>query len=539
MSYYKEAIIKHIVTNVATEGKEKYQKFFNSALDKFGVKSPAELSDEKKKEFFNYIEKNYKAKNESTKEYAKSLEKIASDRKLKNISKKDKVLLMKLADMMKNANESIDEDVEDVIDKFNRQIKKEIMVIGKEDRKKATELGKLYKKYAIEFMIRAKKLVSEGVVTEEIDSSLAKYLGIASRNAIKMFKELERYVKKKDATEEDISSHLEDIYNKVYSMKRNVDLKESKLNELDWNHDMSRMSGEIDKVFRMAKIKVKKHIPYKRSFRTGDAALYGAFIHVKDKFGEETVLPIEIDKKGIITYAGGPNKWHKLEKIGALNMSHANPDDYLKIKTYARTIDYLKQFAKLPGFGQSVLYRKEGIEEGITSAGYSELGKRGRYLPMAAKELVKALNKQDDKEVIKNIDYVYDLMDWMKMTLKLKKYNENKIKESTPFQMKTDAYTDALNALDKYASILDKAGSKKKSKFALKMLKSLQRNFFMKEIKGGPLGSVAASDIQDIRVNIGRLLALANGSQADEVFSKIKPSKKALKAADKLIGKVS
>ena len=539
MSYYKEAIIKHIVTNVATEGKEKYQKFFNSALDKFGVKSPAELSDEKKKEFFNYIEKNYKAKNESTKEYAKSLEKIASDRKLKNISKKDKVLLMKLADMMKNANESIDEDVEDVIDKFNRQIKKEIMVIGKEDRKKATELGKLYKKYAIEFMIRAKKLVSEGVVTEEIDSSLAKYLGIASRNAIKMFKELERYVKKKDATEEDISSHLEDIYNKVYSMKRNVDLKESKLNELDWNHDMSRMSGEIDKVFRMAKIKVKKHIPYKRSFRTGDAALYGAFIHVKDKFGEETVLPIEIDKKGIITYAGGPNKWHKLEKIGALNMSHANPDDYLKIKTYARTIDYLKQFAKLPGFGQSVLYRKEGIEEGITSAGYSELGKRGRYLPMAAKELVKALNKQDDKEVIKNIDYVYDLMDWMKMTLKLKKYNENKIKESTPFQMKTDAYTDALNALDKYASILDKAGSKKKSKFALKMLKSLQRNFFMKEIKGGPLGSVAASDIQDIRVNIGRLIALANGSQADEVFSKIKPSKKALKAADKLIGKVS
>jgi hypothetical protein len=446
---------------------------------------------------------------------------------------------MKLADMMKNANESIDEDVEDVIDKFNRQIKKEIMAIGKDDRKKATELGKLYKKYAIEFMIRAKKLVGEGVINEEIDSSLAKYLGIASRNAIKMFKELERYVKKKDATEEDISSHLEDIYNKVYSMKRNVDLKESKLNELDWNHDMSRMSGEIDKVFRMAKIKVKKHIPYKRSFRTGDAALYGAFIHVKDKFGEETVLPIEIDKKGIITYAGGPNKWHKLEKIGALNMSHAKPDDYLKIKTYARTIDYLKQFAKLPGFGQSVLYRKEGIEEGITSAGYSELGKRGRYLPMAAKELVKALNKQDDREVIKNIDYVYDLMDWMKMTLKLKKYNENKIKESTPFQMKTDAYTDALNALDKYASILDKVGSKKKSKFALKMLKSLQRNFFMKEIKGGPLGSVASSDIQDIRVNIGRLIGLANGSQADEVFSKIKPSKKALKAADKLIGKVS
>ena len=61
----------------------------------------------------------------------------------------------------------------------------------------------------------------------------------------------------------------------------------------------------------------------------------------------------------------------------------------------------------------------------------------------------------------------------------------------------------------------------------------------MKEIKGGPLGNMASNDLQSVRMNIGRLLALANGSQADEVFSKIKPSKKALKAADKLIGKVS
>ena len=71
--------------------------------------------------------------------------------------------------------------------------------------------------------------------------------------------------------------------------------------------------------------------------------------------GKETILPIEIDKKGIIRYAGGPNKWHPLEKIGALNMSHAKPDDYLKIKSIARTKDYLKQFKKMPGFGQDVI----------------------------------------------------------------------------------------------------------------------------------------------------------------------------------------
>jgi len=41
--------------------KEEYQKFFNSALKKFNIDSPADLkSDEEKKKFFNYIDKNYK-----------------------------------------------------------------------------------------------------------------------------------------------------------------------------------------------------------------------------------------------------------------------------------------------------------------------------------------------------------------------------------------------------------------------------------------------------------------------------------------------
>lgn len=64
MSYYTEAIIKHIITNVATEGKEDYQKFFSAAMKKFGVSSPTELSGEKKKEFFDYIDNNYEAQNE-------------------------------------------------------------------------------------------------------------------------------------------------------------------------------------------------------------------------------------------------------------------------------------------------------------------------------------------------------------------------------------------------------------------------------------------------------------------------------------------
>ena len=39
--------------------KEEYQKFFNDAMKKFGVSSPDELSDEDKKDFFNWVDKNW------------------------------------------------------------------------------------------------------------------------------------------------------------------------------------------------------------------------------------------------------------------------------------------------------------------------------------------------------------------------------------------------------------------------------------------------------------------------------------------------
>jgi hypothetical protein len=39
-----------------------YQEFFKKAMDKFGINSIGDLSGDKKKEFFNYIDKNYTAK---------------------------------------------------------------------------------------------------------------------------------------------------------------------------------------------------------------------------------------------------------------------------------------------------------------------------------------------------------------------------------------------------------------------------------------------------------------------------------------------
>ena len=58
--------LKEIIKNIIREEKTAYQKFFQKALDKFGVDSPADFKDEKKKkEFFDYVDANYKADNET------------------------------------------------------------------------------------------------------------------------------------------------------------------------------------------------------------------------------------------------------------------------------------------------------------------------------------------------------------------------------------------------------------------------------------------------------------------------------------------
>ena len=55
--------------------KEEYTKFFNAAMKKFGIDSPADLkSDEEKKKFFNYVDKNYKGeKDEEVQKLRKEL----------------------------------------------------------------------------------------------------------------------------------------------------------------------------------------------------------------------------------------------------------------------------------------------------------------------------------------------------------------------------------------------------------------------------------------------------------------------------------
>ena len=108
---------------------------------------------------------------ESTKAYAASLEKMANDRKLKNISKKDRDALSKLADLMKNANEDVDFD-EDALNEAIEAIVEEdelledyfkVQYFGKDGKPEAGKESNFKdEKSAKRYLARAQKAVKVG-----------------------------------------------------------------------------------------------------------------------------------------------------------------------------------------------------------------------------------------------------------------------------------------------------------------------------------------------------------------------------------------
>jgi len=67
------------LTEAKSGDKEAYQKFFNKALKKFGVDSPAELEGDKEKEFYDYVDKNWKSDNEKNESYINEVLKPSDD----------------------------------------------------------------------------------------------------------------------------------------------------------------------------------------------------------------------------------------------------------------------------------------------------------------------------------------------------------------------------------------------------------------------------------------------------------------------------
>ena len=63
----EDAMVKAGLKNVKGHDIDEgdYEAFFQKAMKKFGIKSPADLSDEEKKKFFNYVDDNYKGEKEN------------------------------------------------------------------------------------------------------------------------------------------------------------------------------------------------------------------------------------------------------------------------------------------------------------------------------------------------------------------------------------------------------------------------------------------------------------------------------------------
>jgi len=86
-----------------SDKQKKYQAFFDKALKKFGVSSPAELEGDKKKEFFDYVDKNYEAQNEVKEGLVdKVKQQLANLKKKKDSgnSEMDDATIMKLASLL-------------------------------------------------------------------------------------------------------------------------------------------------------------------------------------------------------------------------------------------------------------------------------------------------------------------------------------------------------------------------------------------------------------------------------------------------------
>jgi hypothetical protein len=105
---------------------------------------------------------------ESTKAYAASLEKMANDRKLKNISKKDRDTLSKLADMMKNANENYAQELDLAQKNIARLSKKESGQDQKDYQAVARALN--------QGNLGAVKKVIKGISTKEIQADILNVL---------------------------------------------------------------------------------------------------------------------------------------------------------------------------------------------------------------------------------------------------------------------------------------------------------------------------------------------------------------------------
>jgi len=83
ITFEKEEVTKIWEKKAQSGDAEKYQKYFEKLLKKYGVDSPAELDDEQKKKFFDEVDKGWKAEGEKSESIGESIDKKTYDNLVK------------------------------------------------------------------------------------------------------------------------------------------------------------------------------------------------------------------------------------------------------------------------------------------------------------------------------------------------------------------------------------------------------------------------------------------------------------------------
>ena len=162
----------------------------------------------------------------------------------------------------------------------------------------------------------------------------------------------------------------------------------------------AQIHNNISKALKSAGFKVKKF----QKMSSGHGGVWGGFYTVSDGM----VLPFHVKKDGKVSYDAGPKDWI----IGNI--------DYVDVMTRI-----LKRVKKMPGYGQDIISNQanESVNEAIKPQGYSQLNTMVKHATIYLRDLSKALKKQDDDAVLREVHFLAAQFTTMEKMMKDKKWN--------------------------------------------------------------------------------------------------------------------
>ena len=225
------AILEVVLGEAQSGDKEAYQKFFKATMKKFGIKSPGELSGDKEKEFYDYIDKNWKGDNEK----AESAEDGEDDHA--EVGKSGKKMKVKVDPEIEEAVSIVAEDY-DISDLTEEQLDELIGKIAK-------GLGKVAKKAGSAAVSGVKKAANRMSTSGRADAADKKAASLEKKKADRerLQRAKERLQKAKDNLNNSFFKEAE--MTDAQMKKREEIVKELKKKEADFKERYGDRAKEV------------------------------------------------------------------------------------------------------------------------------------------------------------------------------------------------------------------------------------------------------------------------------------------------------